>query len=74
MPCIWEKAISILAGNLNSGRTYLITAVIGFSFGKYHFAKTCLNKLLNYLANILNGPKEFPVQILGAQMSTRYVI
>ena len=24
---IWEKAISILAGNLNSGRSYLITAV-----------------------------------------------
>ena len=24
---IWEKAISILAGKLNSGRTYLITAV-----------------------------------------------
>ena len=27
MASIWEKAISILAGNLNSGRTYLITAV-----------------------------------------------
>ena len=24
----WEKAISILAGNLNSGRSYLITAVL----------------------------------------------
>ena len=27
MASIWEKAISILAGNLNSGRSYLITAV-----------------------------------------------
>ena len=27
MATIWEKAISILAGNLNSGRSYLITAV-----------------------------------------------
>ena len=28
MAIIWEKAISILAGNLNSGHSYLITAVI----------------------------------------------
>ena len=28
MASIGEKAISILAGNLNSGRSYLITAVI----------------------------------------------
>ena len=27
MARIWEKAISILAGNLNLGRSYLITAV-----------------------------------------------
>ena len=27
MASIWEKAISILAGNLNSGRSYLIRAV-----------------------------------------------
>ena len=27
MTSIWERAISILAGNLNSGRSYLITAV-----------------------------------------------
>ena len=27
MASIWEKAISILSGNLNSGRSYLITAV-----------------------------------------------
>ena len=27
MARIWEKAISILAGNINSGHTYLITAV-----------------------------------------------
>ena len=27
MASIWEKAISILAGNLNLGRSYLITAV-----------------------------------------------
>ena len=26
---IWEKGISILAGNLNSDRSYLITAVTG---------------------------------------------
>jgi hypothetical protein len=29
MANIWEKAISILAGNLNSGRSYLITPVRG---------------------------------------------
>ena len=29
MAGIGEKAISILAGNLNSGRSYLITAVPG---------------------------------------------
>ena len=29
MTSIWKKGISILAGNLNSGRSYLITAVIG---------------------------------------------
>ena len=28
MASIWEKAISILAGNLNSSRSYLITAVL----------------------------------------------
>ena len=28
MAIIWEKVISILAGNLNSGRSYLITAVV----------------------------------------------
>ena len=27
MASIWEKAISILAGNLNSGHSYIITAV-----------------------------------------------
>ena len=27
MASIWEKNISILRGNLNSGRSYLITAV-----------------------------------------------
>ena len=30
MASIWEKAISILAGNLNSSRSYLITAVCEF--------------------------------------------
>ena len=28
MSSIWEKVISILAGNLNSGRSYLFTAVV----------------------------------------------
>ena len=28
MASIWEKAISVLAGNLNSGRSYFITAVV----------------------------------------------
>ena len=28
MASIWEKAISILAGNLNSSRSYLITAAL----------------------------------------------
>ena len=32
MANICEKAISILAGNLNSGRSYLITAVTNFYF------------------------------------------
>ena len=34
MANIWEKAISILAGNLNSGLSYLITTVnMGNAFG-----------------------------------------
>ena len=33
---IWEKAISILARNLNSGRSYLITAVLPTRIEKYN--------------------------------------
>ena len=43
MDCIWEKAISILAGNLNSGRSCLITAVISFTMhacAKYYNEKS----------------------------------
>ena len=43
MASIWEKAISILAENLNSGRSYLITAVFwyfsrcfGYAVWKYY--------------------------------------
>ena len=32
MATIWEKAILILVGNLNSGRSYLITAVLTLFF------------------------------------------
>ena len=38
MAWIWEKAISILAGNLNSGRNYLIAAVM-FSLMYQYFVK-----------------------------------
>ena len=34
MANIWEKAIAILARNLNSGRSYLITAVLKPDFVK----------------------------------------
>ena len=45
MASIWEKAISVLAGNVNSGRSYLITAAVQ----KKHF---CTN-LQNWLISIL---------------------
>ena len=40
MASIWEKAISILAGNLNSGRSYLITAVTAAASRCYSFMKS----------------------------------
>ena len=42
MVSISEKAISILAGNLNSGRSYLITAVFLF------LLSVCLSVQLNF--------------------------
>ena len=36
MASIWEKAISILAENLNSGHTYLITAVLPTRIEKFN--------------------------------------
>ena len=42
MASIWEKAISILAGNLNSSRIYLITAV-WFIFEKSNSGIRSLN-------------------------------
>ena len=35
MANIWEKAISILVGNLNSGPSYLITTVLADVFSYY---------------------------------------
>ena len=43
MANIWEKAISILAGNLNLGRSYLITTVVKIyvhNFGKTNLVVT----------------------------------
>ena len=45
MARIWEKAISILAGNLNSGRSYLITAVSDKKF------EICTDLKTNNIAN-----------------------
>ena len=46
MASIWEKAILILARNLNSGRSYLITAVLPRQFAfdsKKHYSKLEVN-------------------------------
>ena len=42
MANIWEKSISILAGNLNSGLSYLITTVIAYLMN----AISCCVKIL----------------------------
>ena len=42
----WEKAISILAGNLNSGLSYLITTVKWNSDKKFKSKKYLAEKLL----------------------------
>ena len=48
MADIWEKTISILAENLNSGRNYFITAVPGpHSYIKYFTYSHHLHPLLN---------------------------
>ena len=44
MANIWEKAISILAGNLNLGRSYLITTVRMLIFGP-KFVWFCIPEL-----------------------------
>ena len=46
MASIWVKAISILAGNLNSGRSYLITAVCKQVFSWYEYFH-CIDKFSN---------------------------
>ena len=45
---IWEKAISILAENLNSGRSYLITAVFEAE-GMFALSFKCFWILLEYV-------------------------
>ena len=42
MANIWEKAISILAGNLNLGRSYLITTVQNMTFFAYWSRRDCI--------------------------------
>ena len=43
MSSFWEKGISILAGNLNSGHSYLITAVKKIPLHKKIYLTECLN-------------------------------
>ena len=51
MANIWEKVISILAGNLKLGHTFLITTVIIYSFSRLMIKiHTCRYQLLNGLA------------------------
>jgi hypothetical protein len=81
MANILEKAISILAGNLNSGRTYLITAVPGpHSCIKYHTYSHHLHPLLNTRSRIFkditkkirlpkSGLKEYKPHYNGAGMA-----
>ena len=44
MASFGEKAFSILVGNLNLGRTYLITAVVKIQFIKFNFIKLIFQK------------------------------
>ena len=53
MASIWEKAISILAGNLNSGRSYLITTVnllFGMDFTFFFWVNSGQSFLHNQLS------------------------
>ena len=63
MTSIWEKAISIFAGNLNSSRSYLITAVLGHFLSSFFFALLLLvcnknsgKKAIMYKKRKLFGP------------------
>ena len=74
MASIWEKAISILAGNLNSRRSYLITAVsiiflafiwLGFlsriywSFLDHELMTSIWEKAISILAGNLNSRRSY---------------
>ena len=54
MANIWEKAVPILAGNLNSGLSYLITTV---SRIQHHEAWKCnkRNKLFLGISDVVQG-------------------
>ena len=58
MASICEKAISILAGNVNSGRSYLITAVLrGDENGVHKIGGgACMLKNQRPNIKIINGP------------------
>ena len=60
---IWEKAFSILAGNLNQSRNYVITAVLGHFLSSFFFALLLLvcnknsgKKAIMYKKRKLFGP------------------
>ena len=72
MASIWEKAISNLAGNLNSGRSYLITAVIDryIAVSKPSLLVPLIDTEWQPIAKYGNllfpkmGPKPFQIRIL----------
>ena len=69
MASIWEKAISILAGNLNSGCSYSITAVPSTWNHKVYTYSMCLFSFPNHLVHIFFflGPA-YPATVLNIVM------
>ena len=67
MASIGEKAISILAGNLNSGRSYLITAVKGDFW--FRFVNTKKGKGIESEKKILSNPAKW----LCTQLNCNFV-
>ena len=68
MASIWEKVISILAGNLNSGRSYFITAVL---FIVYSWLRRlhCTANLFTYILLKLQGPCRIFIGLVNAWLN-----